>query len=65
MEFVYAGMTMNRKSLEEALEKQVREPKDVINNCIQFLTKYPDGDFRINNKKLALSPEDKGRRQEG
>lgn len=65
MEFVYAGMTMNRKSLEEALEKQVREPKDVINDCIQFLTKYPDGDFRINNKKLALSPEDKGRRQEG
>lgn len=65
MEFVYAGMTMNRKSLEEALEKQVREPKDVINDCIQFLTKYPEGDFRINNKKLALSPEDKGRRQEG
>ncbi len=60
MNFVYAGVTMNRKSLEEVLLTQVKQPKEIIEECIQFLTKYPDGDFRVNNKKITLLQENKG-----
>lgn len=60
MNFVYAGVTMNRKSLEEVLLTQVKQQKEIIEECIQFLTKYPDGDFRVNNKKITLLQENKG-----
>lgn len=51
---------MNRKSLEEVLLTQVKQPKEIIEECIQFLTKYHDGDFRVNNKKITLLQENKG-----
>lgn len=64
MEFIYAGMPMNRNSFEIVLkDKGISKPNEIIDECIQFLSEFPDGDFKINNKKITLIQENKRRKE--
>lgn len=64
MEFIFSEMRMNRNSLEIALrDKGISKPNEIIGECIQFLSEFPDGDFRINNKKITLIQENKRKKE--
>lgn len=65
MEFIFSEMRMNRNSLEIALRDKgisISKPNEIIDECIQFLSEFPDGDFRINNKKITSIQENKRKR---
>ena len=55
MKYEFDGETLSEKSVLEKIEETgFSNSKEVLNRAVNFLKKYPDGEYRINKREIKL-----------